>query len=720
MVVKNSWIELDKVLSILAVIVIPLLIAYLCKNFYHNFSAIVSLLFAFTACFIWLAIRKKASLEDIKLPKNHSTYIALNILFFVFLILSIISIHFRPDIDERPLIYFVFIALMAGIVAIEIFISPQKQKHRGFILFQIIVIGLISSWSQQIIFPTLVGVDPWANQSWVLEIINTSHIPDFCYAKIPFFYLLLVCSELITGLSFKLAMMLSVSLVQIVCNAIFVYLIGIFILKNNEIGLLGALLLITSNYHILMSFWPIANALAVVFILIIIYLLLMKTKNDNPVIVTALSIFLMIALVLTHTIMALAMSIILFIMWTVFGIHKGIQSYKGVTPVTLGILVFFAVFMFAWWTYASGTITTFAQLLSWGFKAGLANFPTLAPELAGTVPLTETLYNQLGLLLFMGISCVGLLYMISNRGNRFTSVLAVTGIAITALTFFSPMLGRMIFPVRWRYLLMVLLAISSAIPIMLIYKMKNKKVATMCSFLSISFLTFVMVTSFTANIDNNYFSPNTGFRFALTESELTAIQTTQGMWNGGIGVDKHYASANLLKESNNAKGNKYLFRWEKVPGTDSTRLLRELRRDFAVGWVEDAEIRKLDDCKTVHISKGDNSVEITIAENEEKATLVTSDGRTYDLEVRKEEDMRYTYIYYSIGPLMETICTELSSGEFENSNDRLILIREEIVNSTVKIFRSVNKLDYDPKQVLIEQGQSRIYDCGTVSGFVKV
>ena len=92
---------------------------------------------------------------------------------------------------------------------------------------------------------------------------------------------------------------------------------------------------------------------------------------------------------------------------------------------------------------------------------------------------------------------------------------------------------------------------------------------------------------------------------------------------------------NLLKGTK--LDDEYLFSWDNVPGNDSEILLRFLRDDLDIGWAENAEIHKPDDGKTIRIFKDENAVEIMLDERAEKATLKISDGRTYDLKVKKED-----------------------------------------------------------------------------------
>jgi len=100
-----------------------------------------------------------------------------------------------------------------------------------------------------------------------------------------------------------------------------------------------------------------------------------------------------------------------------------------------------------------------------------------------------------------------------------------------------------------------------------------------------------------------------------------------------LGMNLHYMFKSYL----------FMFSWDNVPGNDSERLLRYLKDDYDISWVESAEIHKSDDGKTIRIFRDENSAEIMINETEEKATLEVSDGKVYDLKVKKENDKLSIY-----------------------------------------------------------------------------
>lgn len=87
----------------------------------------------------------------------------------------------------------------------------------------------------------------------------------------------------------------------------------------------------------------------------------------------------------------------------------------------------------------------------------------------------------------------------------------------------------------------------------------------------------------------------------------------------------------------------FLFSWDSVPGNDSVRLLRFLTDNLNVNWAANADISKYDDGKTILISMDENSAEIVIDGNKERATLKLSDGRIRNLKIKTENDKLNIY-----------------------------------------------------------------------------
>lgn len=531
--------EIDKILALLGCIIAPILAVYtqvIIKTPLYTVAVVIS----FFACLTYLYLRKDFSNISLlpQIQTNISIHLILNILFLFLFTCSVLVLYFRPEVYVRPLAYFILMALMGVVVSMEIRYTPPKKIYSYSILFQIILIGLFLVWSELLIFPTIIGEDPFAHRIFTLDILNSGYIPeDFAYSKLPIFHLIIGVTSLITGLNYKMATMLSISLLQVVCDVLFIFLLGRYMF-NTKIGLLGALLVIIGNRHIRMGFEAMPNTIAAIFIPIIIYLLF-KLRKEKPLIGTSLAILFMVSLILTHTVTAMWMAILLLVFWMGFEVYNAIYYEHG-TPVTLTIITFFTVVMFGWWTYASGHISTLAGLLKWGYSTDvlLHHIPS---AIAYTLPLSEQMYNNFGMFLFFAFSFVGCFYMLSKYGNSCSFSMAMGGLLTIMITFSGPVLHRYIIVGRWEYFSYIILAIPLAIAIFLLYKrIKNELVNISLLSTFIFFLVFLMITSPIANVDNLTFSPNATLRYGFTDSELQAVNTISNIWDGTVYMDCLY------------------------------------------------------------------------------------------------------------------------------------------------------------------------------------
>lgn len=325
--------KFDDIIPILGV-ASSILLIFVCMSFNRTvylFPGILSLI----ACMIWFGMRKK-TLYNQYAHLSFSTDIILNSLYFIFFSLSILSIYFRPNLYERPLFYFILVSLIVGIMALRIFCNNISNS---LFIFQTILIGISISWSQLLIFPSLLGVDPWYHQALTLKILDIHFIPDgYSYSKLPLFHILITLTSLVTGLDYKFATMLSVGLSQIICNVLFIFLLGKF-LFNNRIGLLASLLLVVADHHIYMSYWSIPNAFAVVFVLFLLYLLF-KVKMNDSVLISIVSILLMVDIILTHSVVSVFTAIILTFYWLGNSVCDILYSKKNI-PLLQRIIQFY-------------------------------------------------------------------------------------------------------------------------------------------------------------------------------------------------------------------------------------------------------------------------------------------------------------------------------------------------------------------------------------------
>ena len=540
--------ELDRTLAVAGIILSIILIIYLGREIGRAIYLLTGVL-ALISCLLWLAIRKSHTFEFHLLDSRTLTALW-SICFFGLFGLSILSVHFRPELYQRPILYFALTALMAGAIACEVLSSGRQ--HAGLVLIQVVLLGVSIAWSQLLIFPSLLGVDPWFHCDFANRIVDKGIIPgDYSYSKLPLFHLMIAATSLITGLPYKFAAMVSVSLGQVICNALFVFSIAGHLFRNYRVGLLAALMVIIANHQIYMSYWSIPNGFATVFIPIILYLLFFKLRNRSDSSSAFLYILVLGTIILTHTITAICMAILLFVSWAALVIYRAYDHSGKDNYLSLIRPVGFTVAMFAWWTFAaSSTITTLAKLIDWGFSIDV--FVETPKELQGyeaAIPLGEQLFNNLGMFLFFAFSFIGIFYMISQRGNSSSFAVAWVGMAPLAIGFFSLISGHSVIEQRWWYFAQILLGVPLAFAIYIVGTWKSKKPSHLYSFVFgfVVLLSILMIMSPAANVDNLSFSPNSKMRYSFTEGELESLKTVAEKWDGPVRTDIYFAGSQAFQ-----------------------------------------------------------------------------------------------------------------------------------------------------------------------------
>lgn len=541
----KSVLDLDEILAIFGIISSIVLMVYLKLEIGRPVYLFVSIL-SFISFSIWLFIRKNASLNITPLNVKYLPKILLS-LFFAILTIDIISLYLRPDIYQRPIIHFSLVSLMVGILSLEIFTFEQNKKlYNPIILIQITLVGILISWSQLVIFPDVIGVDPWYHQYFTMKILDTNFIPqNELYSKLPLFHILIANTSLVTKLNYKFATMFSVSLVHIICNSLFIFLLTKNMFPDHyKVAYFAPLLLVISNNYIYMNCISIPNSFAAIFLLPIFYSLIFL-KAKKPLIASSISIFLSIVLILSHTITALFMSMSLFVFWTGSVMYGYIYlEKKHLVPINFCIL--FAVCMFGWWSFISGHLNSLVSLFKWGFNVDFfAKTATdISMETLSQISIFEQLFENIGMFLFFSLSFIGCLYMVSQKyGNSLKFSFTLVAITPLFIGFFSLIFDKFTIVQRWWYFSQIMLAIPLSIALILVFNMimnNSVKYITITSFTIL--LTFLLITNSIANIDNHTFSPHS-IKFSLTSSELKAIETNSHIWNGNIKTDWYYAKS---------------------------------------------------------------------------------------------------------------------------------------------------------------------------------
>jgi hypothetical protein len=612
--------NLDRNLAILGLIVSLTLTLWLALAVGRYIEVGVLL---FLSCTVYLSIRKRlfargiTSLQDIF--QSRSNYLVLNLLFFILFFYSIFSVVLRPEFYSRPLGYFISTAFMVTTLAIEILFLSKGKAHTPFVLMKIMLVALSLRWTPQFIFPGLAGVDTWAHQMFAAKILEAGTIPGgYPYSELPVMHLIIDATSLITDLNYKFATMLSISLIQ-VAGLIFVFLLGRLIF-NSKVGILAALLLGLASLWIGIGIRPCPSTLGLVLVALLIYMIL-RAREERTISFAFLYLLVMGVLTLTHTITALCLAILLFSFWLGFEAYKRLHRQKFDSPVSLCISTFFTVGMLAWWTYASGSISTIVELIRWGFRIERWLPAEAYVVYIQEVAFSEYLLSNLGFLLFFTFAVIGSFSMLAKRfGNRNSFALVLGGLVLVAIGFFSLALELSGFLAhRWWYNSQLVMAIPAAVGFLLICSwFKSKFSMSIVLAILIFIISFFSITAPQANFDNRMYTKNTAAHYAFTQSELSAMNTISDIWRGKVGV-------------------------------------------------------------------------------------ATSSA--------------YYYFLFNRDMLVEEIVPSIYEKDFTDCGGMMVIVRDEIVNNFFSFHGGGVKLDYDPREVLLEQGFDRVYESGTVSAF---
>nr|WP_321352419.1 hypothetical protein [uncultured Methanoregula sp.] len=498
---------------------------------------------------LWLIMRNTVhSIPfNINIPESKKRVKFWAICYFLLYTLSILAFQFRINLYERPLIYFIFLALMSGVIACEIL--SAERRYTSLILIQIIFLGMNVYWTQSLIAPGLIGIDPWYHEIFTGKIINDNFIlKDQMYSNLPIFHLIIAVTSIVTALPYKFSAIFSVCFLQIACDAIFIFLIVKHFFKNIHFGLLSALLIIILDLHIRMTYWSIPSGFGFVFIAIALYLIFTRIKNTYKIILVSLLILMMILIILTHALIATCMAFFLFTIWGSIKLYQYLHS-KSESNISLLVPIIFTTVMIGWWIYLTWNFSILTRFLYFDYSLTMPSISTVSLA----IPFGEMVFSSIGHNLFFTVAIFGILYMISKKGNSSTFSLALISVIPLIIVFIADIIGSEILSNRWSYISYTLLSIPLALTIYSIsnWAIKKEIYVNIFNFGFVAALSFLMLMSPYGNVDNNTFYPNTNNQNFYLQSEITGSNFFSQNSIGFISTDIFNSHTYFIDETGN-------------------------------------------------------------------------------------------------------------------------------------------------------------------------
>lgn len=555
-ITKN--LQIDKLLAVIGGVVFTFAGIYLLAQVNQPLYGISSLL-ASLACLVYVPLKKHLNVTP-QLYKNARYY---DIAWIIIYCSTIACYYFRPEQYARPLVFFILIAISSGILAGKVIFCKLGKWGIFLSIIETMAIGLALEWSVMLMYPTVVGLDTWTHQEQTLQIVNGNYIEWYYF---PVMHYMVAGVMEITGLSYKVAVM-SISFIQVCGDALLVFLIGKKMM-NYRAGLLAALIISFSSWHIFFGYWTIPNTLAVTFLLLVLYLVIKYNDSGNKWLIP-LAILVETTLILTHVLTSAWLLAILGILFVIM-IVKYHRINIGITSL---IIILCGCVILAWW--ASGFLKYLMVLVGWGFNPeviGLTIIPgsseplttygnTMATMGLATIPATSTIpsyidtyavtsweiiFNALGMIIGFAIAICGSLWLLSRNNRTYLAILIISVFAFFLAGGVIPSLFGMSFiEHRWWYAGQIFGAILIASLIVAIRPL----IGRIFGVVLIIVLSFLMIIGLPSNMDNDTFSKNQLVRYALTDGEINAMKYITVNYEGFVGVDAYYTCiVNLMPE----------------------------------------------------------------------------------------------------------------------------------------------------------------------------
>ena len=459
--------------------------------------------------------------------------ILLEIAFFLLFSASVMILHAN---EARPLLYFVLIAVSAGLLTLSILYLKGKSD----VIVQIIKILLISLNLKYSLFLGYYGIgsDYWLHLKYNSNLVQYSFI-DILSAKAPFYPLMhiqVAVNAIITDTSIKDATNFAI-IIPLVISSICIFLVARNIV-NAKTGLVAMLIANLTDYH---TYWGAAPQTTTYglclycFFILFIFRVATNSKKREWLLITILFIP---VLVLAHAVSSFIALI------SILGLIIGSYIYKAhfdkraaLFPSLFVLLIYGIVLLQHWFVALYNQLgeKSFFEVITATLieyvteKADFLNRPeTISGYVAMLPPLYERIANVTGLTLLLFLSAIGCLFWLSKKHRSVCTFPMITcSVLLLLITFGFPLFGmRNIMPGRWFAFMYFFLSILAAFALLKISSKTSKRnLRLIVCFVIISCLTLFMTISTVSNEDSPFWLQETTISTAYSTQEGAGIET---------------------------------------------------------------------------------------------------------------------------------------------------------------------------------------------------
>lgn len=503
---------------------------------------------------MYLVIRsrlKENTLQNVQLSSQQK-YL-LNIIFFVLIIVT--AFLWYNQLYSRPLIYFVLVSLLSGLISIEIIFFSKDNAWP--ILLKIFYVTFMIRMGIYYNFPSVMGYDAYFHIKIADIISSTGFVPPFeisyQYVNYPILHIFISITKIMSFIDIKDAVFYSIGLISIICMLfIFIFVKQI---AGPRIGLLSVLLICFASQLIGIGITNItAGSLVICYFLMVMYLLL---HSEGRISFLLLCQFVMFIMIITHQLSIFVVfltlclfTVSIFLFDTIFTTKNQLFKFE--------LLAIFGISMLLYWMYTplynnesffKVTFGPFFDVLLNGGQYG-SDILIVGPQYVR--PFFETAMLQISYLILPFFAIGGIFFWLSKKeGIKFS--FAITAASLFLIVYAFPFSGiDNLLTDRWIPFLYIFLGILAAAYIIACTDLINSnRIKLVIIFSTIVIFSFFVIVTPAINKDNPLVAKDTTIRTQFENNEIDAVTTIKSIHDGIIIVDPDFFSPFLLYGTDN-------------------------------------------------------------------------------------------------------------------------------------------------------------------------
>lgn len=508
-----------------------------------------------SSCLIYFIFRNKFKNEAAISSQEDRLKNILGISFYFIFLLCVLI--YSMNLYYRPISYFIFICVLAAIIASQILYVREGDSVVS-ILLQIFLLSILIRVGIFYNFPSLMGYDAYFHASMARVITDTGFVAPIEISSKYFYYplahIFVSVAQIMGETDIKDAMFFSIGFAS-VFSTIAIYLIGKK-LEGPQMGLLATLLINLNNHNIVAGIANITpGSLVLCYFIFIIYAIFSEKQSVRY---TGFILLVTILTVLTHQLTTFVVFLSIVSIYAGKYLHNHVYKSLPIKTTSSNYILFFIISLQTYWMFTFvNQNTSFLEMV----LAPLMDVIQIGASYSGDELIIGSGNNQETLeVLLLHISYLalpffaigGVLAWFSGRNikkiNKFCVALVV--VILYGLAYGIPLLGmRNFLTSRWFPLIAVFLVlVAASYMLKLVSLLNSKKAKVPAIFIIVLLFSFVMVTTPGINKDNPLVAKDTTVRNQFKEIEIEAVKTITAEHSGNILMDSPYDSCLFYRD----------------------------------------------------------------------------------------------------------------------------------------------------------------------------